>query len=88
MDAKKLVVGLVTAVSLMLFTGAVYAQQITAIYEDTARALCRSPRRVRRNARASRAGVIGVAELWHLGHRSSEAPGLDHTSQPARLRYR
>jgi len=30
MDAKKSMVGLVTAVTLMLFTGAVYAQQLAA----------------------------------------------------------
>ena len=35
MDAKKLVVGLVTAVTLMLFTGAVYAQQLAAPQEYT-----------------------------------------------------
>ena len=33
MDAKKLVVGLVTAVTLTLFTGAVYAQQLAAPQE-------------------------------------------------------
>ena len=37
MDAKKLVVGLVTAVTLMLFTGAVYAQQLAAPQEYTTR---------------------------------------------------
>jgi hypothetical protein len=38
MNAKKLVVGLVTAVTLTLFTGAVYAQQPAATQEDKARA--------------------------------------------------
>jgi hypothetical protein len=38
MNAKKLVVGLVTAVTLTLFTGAAYAQQLTAPQEDTAQA--------------------------------------------------
>jgi len=38
MDAKKLLVGLVAAVTLMLFTGAVYAQQPAAIQEDKAQA--------------------------------------------------
>jgi hypothetical protein len=37
MDAKKLVVGLVTMVTLTLFTGAVYAQQPAATQEDKAR---------------------------------------------------
>ncbi len=36
MDAKKLMVGLVTAVTLMLFTAAAYAQQLEAPQEDTA----------------------------------------------------
>ena len=35
MDLKKLLVGLVAAVSLMLFTGAVYAQQLAAPQEYT-----------------------------------------------------
>jgi hypothetical protein len=35
MDAKTLMVGLVTAVTLMLFTGAVYAQQLAALQEYT-----------------------------------------------------
>jgi hypothetical protein len=34
MKAKKLVVGLVTAVTLTLFTGAAYAQQLTVPQED------------------------------------------------------
>jgi hypothetical protein len=38
MDAKKLMVGLVTAVTLTLFGGAVYAQQPAAPQEDKARA--------------------------------------------------
>ncbi|MBV9453583.1 MAG: hypothetical protein JOZ19_05610 [Rubrobacter sp.] len=38
MNAKKLVVGLVTAVTLTLFTGAVYAQQPAAPQEDKAQA--------------------------------------------------
>ena len=39
MNAKKLIVGLVTAVTLTLFTGAAYAQQLAAPQEDdTARA--------------------------------------------------
>lgn len=38
MDAKKLVVGLVAAVTLMLFTGAVYAQQLAAPQEYKAQA--------------------------------------------------
>jgi len=36
MNAKKLMVGLVTAVTLMLFTAAAYAQQVAAPQEDTA----------------------------------------------------
>jgi hypothetical protein len=36
MNAKKLMVGLVTAVTLTLFTAAAYAQQLTAPQEDTA----------------------------------------------------
>ena len=35
MNAKKLLVGLVTAVTLMLYTGAVYAQQLAAPQEYT-----------------------------------------------------
>ncbi len=35
MDAKKLIVGLVTAVTLMLFTAAAYAQQLAAPQEYT-----------------------------------------------------
>jgi hypothetical protein len=38
MNAKKLMVGLVTAVTLTLFTAAAYAQQLTAPQEDTAQA--------------------------------------------------
>jgi hypothetical protein len=38
MDAKKLMVGLVTAVTLMLFTGAAYAQQLAAPQEYAAQA--------------------------------------------------
>ncbi len=38
MNAKKLMLGLVTAVTLTLFTGAAYAQQIAAPQEDTAQA--------------------------------------------------
>ncbi len=38
MNTKKLVVGLVAAVALTLFTGAAYAQQIAAPQEDTAQA--------------------------------------------------
>ena len=38
MNAKKLMVGLVTAVTLTLFGGAAYAQQLVAPQEDTARA--------------------------------------------------
>jgi hypothetical protein len=34
MNAKKLMVSLVTAVTLTLFTGAAYAQQLTAPQED------------------------------------------------------
>jgi hypothetical protein len=34
MNAKKLVVGLVTAVTLTLFTGAAYAQQLAATHEE------------------------------------------------------
>ena len=37
MNAKKLMVGLVTAVTLTLFTAAAYAQQSAAPQEDTAR---------------------------------------------------
>ncbi len=36
MDVKKLMVGLVIAVTLMLFTAAAYAQQVAAPQEDTA----------------------------------------------------
>jgi len=36
MNAKKLVVGLVTVVTLTLFAGAAYAQQLVAPQEDTA----------------------------------------------------
>ena len=36
MNAKKLMVSLVTAVTLTLFTGAAYAQQLTVPQEDTA----------------------------------------------------
>ena len=36
MDVKKLLVGLVAVVTLMLFTGAVYAQQPAATQEDKA----------------------------------------------------
>jgi hypothetical protein len=36
MNAKKLIVGLVTAVSLTLFGGAAYAQQLAAPQEDDA----------------------------------------------------
>ena len=38
MNAKKLLVGLVTAVTLMLYTGAVYAQQLAAPQEYTTQA--------------------------------------------------
>ena len=38
MNAKKLLVGLVTAVTLMLYTGAVYAQQLAAPQEHTTQA--------------------------------------------------
>jgi hypothetical protein len=34
MNAKKLLVGLLTAVTLTLFTGAAYAQQLTVSQED------------------------------------------------------
>ncbi len=34
MNAKKLMIGLVTAVTLTLFTGAAYAQQLTAPQDD------------------------------------------------------
>jgi len=36
MNAKKLVVGLVTAVTLTLFSAAAYAQQLASPQEDTA----------------------------------------------------
>ena len=39
MNAKRLLVGLVTAVTLMLFTGAVYAQQLAAPQEHTTQAV-------------------------------------------------
>ena len=38
MNAKKLIIGLVTAVTLTLFTGAAYAQQLAATQEDVAQA--------------------------------------------------
>jgi hypothetical protein len=38
MNAKKLMVSLVTAVTLTLFTGAAYAQQLAAAQEDAAQA--------------------------------------------------
>jgi hypothetical protein len=38
MNAKKLIVGLVIAVTLTLFTGAAYAQQLAAPQEDAAQA--------------------------------------------------
>ncbi len=38
MNGKKLMLGLVTAVTLTLFTGAAYAQQIAAPQEDTVQA--------------------------------------------------
>ena len=38
MNAKKLLVGLVTAVTLMLFTGAAYANQLAAPQEHTTQA--------------------------------------------------
>ena len=37
MDVKKLMVGLVTAVTLTLFTAAAYAQQLETPQEDSAR---------------------------------------------------
>ena len=37
MNAKKLMVASVTAVTLTLFTAAAYAQQLAALQEDTAR---------------------------------------------------
>ncbi len=74
MNAKKLMVGLVTAVTLTLFTVAVYAQQLAAPQEDTAQAsVAHQEERVRPNARATRAGVgarSGIAQSWRPGHRS------------------
>jgi hypothetical protein len=73
MNAKKLVVSLVTAVTLTLFGGAAYAQQLTAPQEDdTAQTSSAHPRRVRPDARASQvgAGVSGIAQFWHPRHQS------------------
>jgi hypothetical protein len=91
MYAKKLMVGSVTAVTLTLFTGAIYAQQLAVAQEGTAQtSITRREEGVRPDAQATRAGIGagGAAQFRRSGHRSAEPPGLDRGSRPTRLLYR
>jgi len=90
MNVKKLMVGSVTAVTLTLFTGALYAQQLAVTQEDTAQtSIARQEEGVRPDAQATLAGTGagGAAQSWHLGNRSAESPGLHRASRPTRLSY-
>ena len=89
MNAKKLVIGLVTAVTLLLFGGAAYAQQLAAPQEDdTAQASSAHREECDRTARATQVGVAvsSVTQFWRPGGTGRvETHGLDRTSQSARF---
>lgn len=74
MNAKKLMVGSVTAVTLTLFTVAVDAQQPAVPQEDTAQApIARQEEGARPDAQATLIGIDegGVAQFRRSGHRSA-----------------
>lgn len=91
MNTKKLMVGSVTAVTLTLFAGAMYAQQLAAPPEDTARtSIARQEEGVRPDAQETRAGIDGGRDVRfrRSGHRSAESPGLGRGPRPTRDRDR
>ena len=84
MNAKKLMVCSVTAVTLTLFAGAMYAQQPAVLREDTEQAsLARRGEGERPDARATRAGIGGGRDARFLRpeHRSAESPGPQRESR-------
>jgi hypothetical protein len=87
MNAKKLMLGSVTAVTLTLFTGALYAQQLAVPREDTVQAsIARQEEGVRQDAQAIRAGIGagGAAQFRRSGHLSAGLPGLERVSRSTR----
>ena len=78
MDAKKLLVGLVTAVTLMLYTGAVYAQQLAASQEPQRRPLALIKKSV--PVRTSITGMHRYKWCYPVLASVGGAPGLGHTS--------
>ncbi len=91
MNAKKLMVGSVIAVTLTLFTGAMYAQQLAVPQEDTTEPpIARQEEGVPPEAQAALVsiGANDAVQIRHSDHRSAETPGLDRAPQPTRLRYR
>ena len=91
MNAKKVLVGSVTAVTLTLFTGAVFAQQPAVPQGDTGQAsIARHEEGVRPDAQATRAGMGdgGDARFQRSGHRSGEPHGPDRASPPTGPRFR
>jgi hypothetical protein len=89
MNAQKLLIGSVTAVTLTLFTGALYAQQLAVPQEDTAQApIARQEEGARPEVLATLAGIDagGAAQLRRPGHRSAEPSGPNRAPRPTRLR--
>ena len=87
MNAKKLVVGSVTVVTLTLFAGAMYAQQPAVLREDTQQTpIARRGEGERPDARATRAGIGGGrdARFRRSEHRSAESPGPHRESRLTR----
>ena len=86
MNAKKVLVGSVTAVTLTLFTGAVFAQQPAVPQGDTVQvSIARHEEGVRPDAQATRAG-IGTGAIPGFDVRSTDR--ASRTVPIARLRRR
>ena len=87
MNARKLIVGAVSAMTLTLFAGAMYAQQLSVPQEDTAQtSIARHEEGVRPGAQATLIDIRegAVAQLRGAGHRAAEPPGLHRESRTTR----
>jgi hypothetical protein len=89
MNAKKLMVGSVTVVTVTLFTGAMYAQQLAVPREDTAQTpIAPQEEEARADVQATLAGIDagGADRQRHSRHRSAEPPDPNRAFRPTRLR--
>ena len=91
MNAKKLIVGSVIAMTLTLFAGAMYSQRPSVPQEDAAQTstIAREEEGVRPDAQAIPVGIVegGAAQSRRSGHRSAEPPDRDREFRPTRLRH-